>query len=258
MDSQYLKETVGEALTESLKTVLDKQPADPIEYIALMLLQYIKNHDGKPSEFSKRIANHSRIPAMVEKEKVIIDSKEIELVEKEDKEQEPDESKNVPISEDIDGPIEKVDVSEPHKEELTYETKEDKEQEPDESKNVPISEDIDGPIEKVDVSEPHKEELTYETKEEPVDSTEPETADDIIEVDKVVEEVSADIQIQEDLAVNVMGEQVSNNVKIASDIPEEKISIDEVKEQSTEETTHQDLSETSPEGDQSIPVETTE
>ena len=63
MDSQYLKETVGNALIESLSSVLDKQPTDPIEYLGLMLLQYIKNKEGNPTHFPKRDFKIIQIPS---------------------------------------------------------------------------------------------------------------------------------------------------------------------------------------------------
>ena len=63
MDAQFLKETVGMALIEALEKVLDKQPADPIEYLGLMLFQYIKNQECMPEGMKKRIPKGYQLPA---------------------------------------------------------------------------------------------------------------------------------------------------------------------------------------------------
>lgn len=43
MDSDYLKQTVGQCLVSCLSEVCEKRPADPIEYIALWLLKHVQN-----------------------------------------------------------------------------------------------------------------------------------------------------------------------------------------------------------------------
>ena len=108
MDAQYLKETVGEALIEALDKVLDNQPADPIEYLGLMLLQYIKNQEGRPETFKRQDHKSYKLTAKDDKAEKII-----ELEQRNEK---------VMKSSSIEGQSEtitnKVDVTETHKEQL--------------------------------------------------------------------------------------------------------------------------------------------
>ena len=88
MDSQYLKETVGDALIESLSSVLDKQPTDPIEYLGLMLLQYIRNKEGDLTHFPKRDFKIVQIPpnSVVKQVEVNVNTKEIVIQDEETEE----------------------------------------------------------------------------------------------------------------------------------------------------------------------------
>jgi len=47
MDAEYLRENIGNCLSECLAEVCMKRPADPIEYIAHWLYKHIDNVDAK-------------------------------------------------------------------------------------------------------------------------------------------------------------------------------------------------------------------
>ncbi len=49
MDAAYLQREIGPALAKGLAALAVAQPADPVEYLGLWLLQHIKNkeQDGK-------------------------------------------------------------------------------------------------------------------------------------------------------------------------------------------------------------------
>ena len=96
MDAQYLKETVGEALVEALDKVLDRQATDPIEYLGLMLLQYIKNQKGKPEEFRKRVFKSYRLPAKEDR----ANKRSFSLEKKQELEQQNDKLMKVSSTED--------------------------------------------------------------------------------------------------------------------------------------------------------------
>lgn len=51
MDSEYLKNAIGTALTECLAEVCAKRPIDPIEYIGVWLRNHIKNENYKKQVF---------------------------------------------------------------------------------------------------------------------------------------------------------------------------------------------------------------
>ena len=108
MDSQYLKETVGDALIESLSSVLEKQPTDPIEYLGLMLLQYIQNKEGDPTQFPKRDFKKFQIPpkSVVKQVDVNVDTKESVIRD--------EVTEKVPLLEEPN--YEQVEKAEPRKE----------------------------------------------------------------------------------------------------------------------------------------------
>lgn len=49
-EARYLKRSLGDCLTEGLVEVATKRPADPIEYLALWLLNYKKNAKRRAKE----------------------------------------------------------------------------------------------------------------------------------------------------------------------------------------------------------------
>lgn len=44
MDSDYLKKTVGQPLTEALASLVDCQCHDSVEYIGYYLIHYVERH----------------------------------------------------------------------------------------------------------------------------------------------------------------------------------------------------------------------
>ena len=81
MDSIYLKEHVGDALSKGLSEIVQKQPVDPIEYLADWLRKYVKNQkevvkereDAVQLEKERRSAaeEERRREAMQEEERLI-------------------------------------------------------------------------------------------------------------------------------------------------------------------------------------------
>jgi hypothetical protein len=47
LDANYLKDTVGDILAEALANVAIQQPADPVEFVGLYLLNHVKNQKKK-------------------------------------------------------------------------------------------------------------------------------------------------------------------------------------------------------------------
>lgn len=43
LEAQYVKRTVGPALKQGLAEIVEKRPADPVEYLANFLLKYAEN-----------------------------------------------------------------------------------------------------------------------------------------------------------------------------------------------------------------------
>ncbi|KAA6358874.1 MAG: hypothetical protein EZS28_045599, partial [Streblomastix strix] len=78
LDSEYLKEAVGETLAEALASVTIYQPSDPIEYVGRFLLQHVRNKRRHEKEKALEEEANRRIE---EAEKVNSHKKEAAAVE---------------------------------------------------------------------------------------------------------------------------------------------------------------------------------
>ena len=71
MESEYLKSTVGDALAEALKEVVEVRPADPVAFIAHQIMKWKKNFDRRvemleEAEELMRLMRELRGPSIVE------------------------------------------------------------------------------------------------------------------------------------------------------------------------------------------------
>ncbi|KAH7825672.1 uncharacterized protein MONOS_4852 [Monocercomonoides exilis] len=69
LDSDYLKEHVGDVLSDALTAVSIQQPADPIEFVGLYLLNSVNNKKRKQKEWSEMEFANKRIQEYEQKKK---------------------------------------------------------------------------------------------------------------------------------------------------------------------------------------------
>lgn len=71
METEYLKSTVGDILTEVLKEVVEVRPVDPIAYIARQMMRWKRNFERRremleEAEETMRLMKELRGPSIVE------------------------------------------------------------------------------------------------------------------------------------------------------------------------------------------------
>lgn len=161
MDSQYLKETVGDALIESLSCVLDKQPTDPIEYLGLMLLQYIKNKEGDPAHFPKRDFKYVQMTpkSVVKQVELNINTKEIVVRD--------EVTEKLPLLEETRS--EQVEKAEPHKKKIGNNTSEEPTVDQIDNNITPRAKEMDEVVLGVDVDINESNDLIDKATSEDVD-----------------------------------------------------------------------------------------
>ena len=85
MDSEYLKQQVGSALTFGLSEICQKKPSDPIDYLSQWLLKYVENMEHyKKIDMDKKQLCMERKLADEEKRRVEAEQEERNLYQSDD------------------------------------------------------------------------------------------------------------------------------------------------------------------------------
>eukprot|EP00794_Sanderia_malayensis_P012301 gene12301-13570_t len=188
MDSEYLKQHVGDALTRGLVEISQKRPNDPIEYLGFWLRKYVENRDYDLKKQQELVQleqereeyeiEQKRLQAMEEEQKLIARQEAYEkaaaepivVTDTKPRPMPPEVTESLPTLVEGDEEEKKPEDG-PQENVSAIENVEEKETEPPGEEQADRGETIEEV--KEEANEDLKEETEEETKEDPQEETEP-------------------------------------------------------------------------------------